>query len=45
MEVLAAQGNRADALVAYDTLRCRLRDHLGAPPAAQTQALHRRLLG
>lgn len=45
MEVLAARGNAAEALLAYDGLRTRLRDELGAAPSAETQALHRRLLG
>lgn len=45
METLAARGNAAEALLVYDTLRRRLRDELGAAPSAETQALHRRLLG
>jgi len=45
MEVLAARGNAAEALLIYDTLRRRLRDELGASPSAPTQELHRRLLG
>jgi DNA-binding SARP family transcriptional activator len=45
MEVLAARGNTAEALLVYDVLRTRLRDELGAAPSAPTQELHRRLLG
>lgn len=45
MEVLAARGNAAEALVVYDGLRRRLRDELGAAPSGATQELHRRLLG
>jgi SARP family transcriptional regulator, regulator of embCAB operon len=45
METLAARGNTAEALLVYDVLRRRLRDELGAAPSAETQALHRRLLG
>lgn len=45
MEALAARGNEAEALVVYDELRGLLREELGAAPSAQTQALHRRLLG
>jgi DNA-binding SARP family transcriptional activator len=45
MEALAARGNTAEALLVYDALRTRLRDELGAAPSADTQQLHRRLLG
>lgn len=45
MDVLAARGNTAEALLVYEGLRIRLRDELGATPSAETQALHRRLLG
>lgn len=45
MEALDGSGNRAEALVVYDELRLRLRDELGVAPSAETQALHRRLLG
>jgi DNA-binding SARP family transcriptional activator len=45
MEALEAQGNIAEALVVYETLRTRLRDELGVPPAEVVQSLHRRLLG
>jgi DNA-binding SARP family transcriptional activator len=45
MEALAAQGNTAEALQAYDAVRCLLRDELGTAPGADLQALHQRLLG
>lgn len=45
MEVLAAQGNAAEALVVYEELRRRLREELGVAPSAPTQALHLTLLG
>ena len=45
MEALAAQGNTAEALLAYEQLRVRLREDLGAIPGPQVQALHSRLLG
>lgn len=45
MEVHARRGNRAEALLAYDELRRRLREELGVPPSDETQALHRSLLG
>jgi DNA-binding SARP family transcriptional activator len=44
METLLAQGNRAEALVAYDELMRLLRAELGVAPSADTQALHRRVL-
>jgi DNA-binding SARP family transcriptional activator/ATP/maltotriose-dependent transcriptional regulator MalT len=44
MEALAAGGNVAEALRVYDRLRRLLRDELGVPPAAEVQAVHRRLL-
>jgi predicted ATPase/DNA-binding SARP family transcriptional activator len=44
MEVLEAGGDVAEALQVYDDLRTVLRDELGAGPAANVQALHRRLL-
>ncbi len=44
MEVLGRRGNRADALVTYESLRGRLRDELGVGPSADTVALHRELL-
>lgn len=45
MEVLAGQGNRADALLVYDALRVRLHDELGVSPSEATQTAHRMLLG
>ena len=44
MEVLAAQGNRAEALQVYDELRSLLREELGAAPSPATQEQHRALL-
>lgn len=44
MEVLATQGNVAEALLVYEELRRLLRQELGATPGQETQALHRRLL-
>jgi DNA-binding SARP family transcriptional activator len=44
MEAHAASGNVAEALRVYDDLRVLLRDELGTAPAAELQALHRRLL-
>lgn len=44
MEALAARGNVAEALRAYESLRLLLRDDLGASPSAPLQALHVRLL-
>src|SRR5262249_45611996 len=45
MEALEREGNRAEAVRVYDQLRRRLRDELGLAPSAETQDLHRRLLG
>lgn len=45
MEVLAGQGNRADALLVYDALRVRLHEELGVGPSEATQTAHRMLLG
>ncbi|MDX6398718.1 MAG: family transcriptional regulator, regulator of embCAB operon [Gaiellaceae bacterium] len=45
MQVLAARGNPAEALLVYDGLRVRLREELGTAPSEATQALHRQLLG
>jgi len=45
MRALEARGNVAEALVVYETARKRLRDELGAAPAARLQSIHRRLLG
>jgi pentatricopeptide repeat protein len=44
MEALAARGNVAEALRAYERLRRRLREELGIAPSPALQALHRRLL-
>jgi len=44
MEVLAARGNVAEALLTYEDLRRRLREDLGTTPGPETQALHKRLL-
>ena len=45
MEALEAQGNTAEALVVYETLRQHLRDTLGRSPAEPVQAVYLRLLG
>ena len=45
MRALAAEGNPAEALRAYDELRTLLRDELGVSPSAPTQALYEQLLG
>jgi DNA-binding SARP family transcriptional activator len=44
MRALAARGDAAAALAAYDQLRQLLRDELGVSPCPATQALHARLL-
>ncbi|HEX8121771.1 MAG TPA: BTAD domain-containing putative transcriptional regulator [Solirubrobacteraceae bacterium] len=44
MEALAARGNVAEALLAYERVRTLLRDELGVPPAQTLQRLHERLL-
>ena len=44
MEVLAARGNMAEALRAYEELRVLLRDELGATPSPPIQTVHLRLL-
>ncbi|HEX2309009.1 MAG TPA: BTAD domain-containing putative transcriptional regulator [Jatrophihabitantaceae bacterium] len=44
MRALAARGDPAAALTAYDQLRQLLREELGASPCPATQALHARLL-
>ena len=44
MEALVASGNRAEALVAYESLRLRLREDLGISPGPDLQQLHARLL-
>jgi DNA-binding SARP family transcriptional activator len=45
MQALAAEGNVAEALQAYERLRILLREELGIAPSAPTQALYRTLLG
>ena len=45
MQALETRGNTAEALLAYEALRQRLRDELGAAPAEPLQEAHRRLLG
>ena len=45
MQALEAQGNAAEALVVYESLRRRLRDELGVAPGEPLQASYRRLLG
>ena len=44
MEALAAQGNTAEALRAYEDLRALLRDELGTAPSRDLAELHRTLL-
>ena len=44
MEVLAEQGNDAEALLVYDRLRNLLRNELGIAPSRMTQAIYRRIL-
>jgi SARP family transcriptional regulator, regulator of embCAB operon len=44
MEALDREGNSAEALIVYESLRARLRDELGVSPSEPTQELHRRLL-
>jgi DNA-binding SARP family transcriptional activator len=44
MLTLDRQGNRAEALRVYDTLRLRLHDDLASAPSPATQELHRVLL-
>jgi DNA-binding SARP family transcriptional activator len=44
MESLAAEGNIAEALQAFEELRQLLRDELGTAPSAATQEVHARLL-
>lgn len=45
MEVLAARGNRAEALNVYEQLRSLLREELGTTPSPATKSLHSALLG
>jgi SARP family transcriptional regulator, regulator of embCAB operon len=44
METLVAQGNAAEALLAYDGLVRLLREELGVAPSVDTRALHERIL-
>jgi SARP family transcriptional regulator, regulator of embCAB operon len=44
MEALARQGNKAEALLVYESLRKLLRTELGVSPSAHSQSLHRELL-
>jgi DNA-binding SARP family transcriptional activator len=44
MRALVAEGNSAEALRAYERLRCLLRDELGVTPSDATQQLHQELL-
>ncbi len=44
MRLLLEQGNRAEALRAYDRFRRLLRDELGVSPSAETEALYLTLL-
>jgi DNA-binding SARP family transcriptional activator len=45
MEILAARGNVAEALLVYESLRKRLRDDLGVAPNDEVQAVHAELIG
>jgi DNA-binding SARP family transcriptional activator len=45
MRALRAEGNDAEALGVYETLRVRLREDLGVALSRQTQELYRTLLG
>jgi SARP family transcriptional regulator, regulator of embCAB operon len=45
MEALAARGNVAEALLAYERVRTLLRDELGVAPSRSLQGVHARLLG
>ena len=44
IESLDASGNRAEALLAYESLRLRLREDLGISPGTELRDLHARLL-
>ena len=44
MEVLAARGNPAEALRAFEDVRVLLREELGSSPGPRSSALHERLL-
>ena len=45
MRALAAQGNTAEALVAYESLRVLFRGELGVAPGPETRELYQALLG
>ena len=45
MRALAGEGNRAEAVLAYEQLRTHLREDLGLSPSDAAQELHRELLG
>jgi DNA-binding SARP family transcriptional activator len=45
MEALEADGNLAEALDVYETLRRLMHDELGVAPSPVSRELHRRLLG
>jgi DNA-binding SARP family transcriptional activator len=45
MRTLAARGNVAEALTAYEHLRVMLRDELGVNPSPAVQEVYTRLLG
>jgi len=45
MRAYAAEGNRAEALRAYEQLRVTLRDELGVSPSEPTERLYEELLG
>jgi DNA-binding SARP family transcriptional activator len=45
MRAHAAAGDRAEALRVFEECRVLLRNELGVNPSAQTQAIHRELLG
>jgi pentatricopeptide repeat protein len=44
MEALSTQGNVAEALRVYESLRGLLREELGAVPSPAVQRVHERLL-
>jgi DNA-binding SARP family transcriptional activator len=44
MGALEANGNVAEALTVYETVRERLREELGVSPAEPLQVIYRRLL-
>jgi DNA-binding SARP family transcriptional activator len=44
MRTLVAEGNPAEALRAYERLRCLLRDELGVSPSGATRELHESIL-